>query len=152
MESQKLTNLLDNTLNQPSKLRRRNQVEINDDTHETYNTNSQIRFKTSMLNSTLCDYSDTYILVKGTISVAAGAAVGGNNEKKVIFKNCASFTDCIREINNAEIDNAKEIDVVMSMYTLKEYSDNYSKTSGRFWQYYRDNNNNSVSFIIKNNR
>ena len=81
MESQKLTNLLDNTLNQPSKLRRRNQVEINDDTHETYNTNSQIRFKTSMLNSTLCDYSDTYILVKGTISVAAGAAVGGNNDK-----------------------------------------------------------------------
>ena len=73
-----------------------------------------------MLKSSLCDYSDAYILVKGTISVnniaAQGAAVNNNNNnKKVIFKNCAPFTNCISEINNTQIDNAKDIDIVMPM-------------------------------------
>ena len=94
-----------------------------------------------MLKSSLCDYSDAYILVKGTISVnntaAAGAAVN-NNDKKVIFKNCASFTNCISELNNKQIDNAKDIDIVMPMYNLIEYSDNYAKTSGSIWQYCKD--------------
>ena len=94
-----------------------------------------------MLKSSLCDYSDAYILVKGTISVnntaAAGTAVN-NNDKKVIFKNCASFTNCISEINNTQIDNAKDIDIVMPMYNLIEYSDNYAKTSGSIWQYCKD--------------
>ena len=66
------------------------------------------------------------------------AADPNNRDKKVIFKNCTSFTDCISEINNTEIDHAKDIDVVMPMYDLIEYSDNYSKTSGTLWQYYRD--------------
>ena len=80
-----------------------------------------------MLKSSLCDYSDAYILVKGTISgnstAAAGAAVN-NNDRKVIFKNCAPFTNCMSEINNAQIDNGKGVDIVMPMYNLIEYSDN----------------------------
>ena len=104
MEYQKITNLIDdNASNQPSKFRTRNWAEINDESRGVYNVNSQIKFKTAMLKSSLCDYSDAYILVKGTISVnntaAAGAAVNNNNNK-VIFKNCAPFTNCISEINN----------------------------------------------------
>ena len=94
-----------------------------------------------MLKSSLWDYSDAYILVKGTIIVnntaAQGAAVNNTN-KKVIFKNCAPFTNCISEINNTQTDNAKDIDIVMPMYNLIEYSDNYAKTTGSLWQYCKD--------------
>ena len=103
--------------------------------------NKLIKFKTSMLRSSLCDYSDAYILVKGNITVnntAAAGADANNDNKKVIFKNCAPFTDCISKINNTDIDNAKYIDIVMPMYNLIEYSDNYSKTSGSLWRYYKD--------------
>ena len=94
-----------------------------------------------MLRSSLCGYSDAYILVKGNISVnnTAGANADANNtNKKVIFKNCAPFTNCISKINNTQVDNAKDIDIVMPMYNVKEYSDNYSKTFGRLQQYYKD--------------
>ena len=104
-----------------------------------------------MLRSSLCDYSDAYILVKGNISVnnnAGAGAAANNTNKKVIFKNCAPFTNCISKINNTQIDNAEYIDIVMPMYNLIEYSDNYSKTSGSLWQYYKDipavNNNCSI--------
>ena len=107
-------------------------VEINDDSRGTCNTNSQIKFKTSMLRTSLCDYSDGYILVSGTIIITGegnddAARRLDERNKGVIFKNCAPFTDCISEINNTQIDNAKDIDVVMPMYHLIEYSDNYSK-------------------------
>ena len=130
--------IIDDTTNQPSKFRTRNWVEINDQSRGTYNVNSQIKFKTSMLRSSLCNYSDGYILVRGTITVVALAAGGGNNNIQVVFKNCAPFTNCIRELNNTQTDNAKDIDVVIPMYNLIEYSNNCSKTSGRLWQYYRD--------------
>ena len=81
-----------------------------------------------MLKSSLFDYSDAYILVKRTITVnntAAADADANNANKKVILKNCAPFTDCKSEINNVEIDNAKDIDIIMLMYTLIEYRDNY---------------------------
>ena len=93
-----------------------------------------------MLRSSLCDYSDACILVKGTITVPnTGIAASPNNKnEKVILKNCVSFTDCISEIDNKEIDHAKYIDVVMPMHNLIEYSDNYLKTSGNLQQYYRD--------------
>ena len=104
-----------------------------------------------MLRSSLCDYSDAYILVKGNISVnntAADGAAANNTNKKVIFKNCAPFTNCISKINNTQIDNAEYIDIVMPMYNLIEYSDNYSKTSGSLWQYCKDipavNNNGDI--------
>ena len=129
MEYKKIINLLDNTPNQPTKLKIKTWVEINDDSRGTYNTNSQVKFKTSMLMLSLRDYSDAYILVSGTITVAALAVDRGNDNIKVVFKNCAPFTNCISEINNTQIDNANDIDV--------EYSNNYSKTSGSLWQYYR---------------
>ena len=141
MEYQKIANLIDDTPNQPSKFRTRNWVEINDESRGAYNVNSQIKFKTTMLKSSLCDYSDAYILVKGTITVnntAAQGAAANNTNKKVIFKNCAPFTICISEINNMQIDNAKDIDIVMPMYNLIEYSDNYAKTTGSLWQYCKD--------------
>ena len=89
-----------------------------------------------MLSSSLCNYSDTYILVKGNISVnntVAADADANNTNKKVIFKNCAPFTDCISKINNTQVDNAKDIDTVMPMYDLIEYSNNYSKVSESLW-------------------
>ena len=104
-----------------------------------------------MLKSSLCDYSDAYILVKGTTSVtntAADDAASNTTNQKVIFKNCAPFTNCISEINNTQIDNAKDIDIVMPMYNLIEYSDNYAKTAGSLWQYCKDipvrNDNNII--------
>ena len=110
-----------------------------------------------MLKSSLCDYNDVYILVKGTVTVSntRTAAAANNKNNKVIFQNCAPFTNCISEINNTQIDNAKDIDIVMPMYNLIEYSDNYSKTSGSLWQYCKDipavNNGNIVNFNEANN-
>ena len=133
MEYQKLTNLLDSASNQPSKFRTRILVEINDDIRRAYSPNKQIRFKTAMLRSSLCDYNDAYTMVKGNITVnstEAADADANNTHKKVIFKNCASFTNCISKINNTQIDNVEYIYIVMPMYNLIEYSDNFSKTSG----------------------
>ena len=105
MEYQKIANLLNDASNKPSKFRTRNWVEINDDIRGAYSPNKQIRFKTAMLRSSLCDYIDAYILVKGNISVnntpAAGAAANNMN-KEVIFKNCALFTNCKSETNNSK--------------------------------------------------
>ena len=96
-----------------------------------------------MLKSSLCDYSDAYILVKGTITITGAGADAATRQaderdKSVAFKNCAPFTNCIREINNTQVDNAKDIDIVMPMYNLIEYSDNYAKTTGSLWQHFRD--------------
>ena len=93
-----------------------------------------------MLKSSLCDYGLPYILVKGRITVNnTGTAVAPtNSNKKVIFKNCAPFTDCIFEIKNTQVDNANQTDIVMPMHNLIKYSNNYSKTSGRLRQNYKD--------------
>ena len=118
MEYQKIANLLDDASNQPSKFKTKNGVEINDESRGRYNVNSEIKFKTTMLKSSLCDYSDAYILVKGTITVNNTAAENddaSNTNKKVIFKNCAPFANCISEINNTQVDNAKDLDIVMPM-------------------------------------
>ena len=125
--------MLNDESNKPFKFRTRNWVEINDNIRGAYSPNKQIRFKTVMLRSSLCDYSHAYILVKGNITVnntdAAGAAANNVN-KKVIFKNFAPFTNCISKRNNTQIDNTEYIDIIISMYNLIEYRDNYSKTSG----------------------
>ena len=157
MEYQKIANLIDDASNQQSKFRTKSWVEINDESRGRYNVNSQIKFKTTMLKSSLCDYSDAYILVKGTISVtntAADGAAANNTNKKVIFKNCAPFINCINEINNTQVDNAKDIDIVMPMYNLIEYSDNYAKISGSLWQYCKDipaRNNDGIVVFNANN-
>ena len=114
MEYQKIANLLDSASNKPSKFRKRNWIEINNDIRGAYSPNKQIRSKRTMLRSSLCDYSDAYILVKGNISLNNTAAAAANNtSKKVIFKNCAPFTNCISQISNTQIDNAEYIDIVM---------------------------------------
>ena len=115
---------------------------------EEHTVNKQIKFRSMLWSS---DYSDAYILFKENISVnnTAAAGAGANNtNKKIIFKNCAPFTDCIRKINNTQVYNVKDIHIVMLMYNLIEYSDNYSKTSGSLWQYCKDipavNNNGDI--------
>ena len=177
MEYKKIANLIDDASNQPSKFRTKNWVEINDESRGTCNVNSQIKFKTTILKSSLYDYNDAYVLVKGAITVnftAAADANANNADKKVIFKNCApftnciieinntqvnnlliTFTNCIIEINNTQVNNAKDIDIVIPMYNLIEYSDNYSKASGILWQYClyipaADNNNAIVNFTESN--
>ena len=149
-----------------TRFRTENWVEINDESKRKYD-NSNIRFKTSMIRSNLCDFSDAYILVKGTITVPNTAAAGvsvNNTNKKVILKNCVPFTDCITKINNTQVDDAPDINIVMPMYNLIEYSDPYLKVSRSLWQYNRDepalnansevidfpaNNNNSASLKFK---
>ena len=134
MEYQKIANLLDSASNQPSKFRTRNWVEINDESRGTY-TSNDIKFKTTMLRSNLCDSADAYILVNGRITITgagndAAARQADERDKGVTFKNCAPFTKCISRINNKDIDTAQDIDIIMPMYNLIECSDNYSKTSG----------------------
>ena len=154
MEYQKIANLLDSASNKSSKFRTRNWVEIIDGIRGAYSPNKQIIFKTAMLRCSLCNYSDAYILVKGDITVnnTAGAGPAANNiNKKEMFKNCAPFTNCISKINKTQIDNAEYIDIVIPMYNLIEYSDNYSKTSGSLWNYCKEipaaeNNGNIVDF------
>ena len=110
----------------------------------TYNENKSIRFKTPMLRSNLCDYSDAYILVKGSITVTApGVNNNANNirdkrNRSVILKNNAPFVSCITRINDELIEDADDLDIVMPMYNLLEYSKNYRKTIGSFYNYYRD--------------
>ena len=106
MKYQKIINLLDNTSNQPTNFSAKIWVDKNDDACGTYNTNSQVKFATLMLKSSLCDYNDAYILVSRTITVAALQADGKNNSIHVVFKNFTPFTDCISEINNSQIENA----------------------------------------------
>ena len=114
-----------------------------------YNTTSDIRFKNTILKSSLCDYSDAHILVKGRIISGPGddaaARQADETNKGVIFKSCAPFINCKSEINNIEIDNAKDIDIVIPMYNLIEDSDNYSKTSGSLWKCSRDEPNDSLA-------
>ena len=86
MEYQKIANLLDSASNKPFKFRTRNWVEINDDIRGAYSPNKQIRFKTAMLRSSLCDYSDAYILVKGNITIN-NTAVAAAAAKKILIKN-----------------------------------------------------------------
>ena len=102
----------------------------------------------SSSKSSFCDYSDAYILVKGTITIGgegadAAATHADERDKGVAFKHCTPFTNCISEKNNTQLDNAKDIDILMSLYNLIEYSDDYPKTSGSLWQYFRDEPDNN---------
>ena len=134
--------MLDNAWNQPSKVGTRNWIEINDESRGTYTGNS-IKFKTTMLRSNFCDYADPHILVNGRIIITgagddAAARDADERDKSVLIKNCMTFTKCISRTNNTEIDNAKDIDIVIPMYNLVEYSDNYLKTPGSLCPYYKD--------------
>ena len=146
MEYDKINNLLlseDNESEKLSKFVTREYVRVNS-LSNTYNENTSIRFKTPMLRSNLCDYSDAYILVKGTITVTApGVNNNANNirdkrNRPVILKNNAPFVSCITRINGELIEDADNLDIVMPMYNSLEYSKNYRKTIGSLYNYYRD--------------
>ena len=149
MQYQKIMILLDNTTCQSSKFRTRNWVEVNDESRGKYDSSS-IKFKASVIRWDLCDYSDVYVLVSGTITIT-GAGDDDNakrtdkRNKGLILKNCAPFANCMSYIINIQIDNAEYIAVVMPMYKLIEYSDNYSKTSGSLGKYYKDDPNNNIT-------
>ena len=146
MEHDKSNNLLlseDNESKQLSKFVTREYVEANS-LSNTYNENKSIRFKTPMLRSNLCDYSDAYILVKGTIPVTAPGVnnnvdnIRDKRNRPLILKNNAPFVSCITRINGELIEDADDLDIVMSMYNLLEHSKNYRKTIGSLYNYYRD--------------
>ena len=144
MEYDKINNLLlseDNESEQLSKLVTRQYVKVNS-LSNTYNENKSIRFKTAMLRSNLCNYSDAYILVKGTITVN-GIVNGAENKilrrnRPLILKNNAPFVSCMTKINNEFIEDADDLDIVMPIYNLLEYSKNYRKTISSLYNYYRD--------------
>ena len=125
--------MLNNTPNQLYKFRTKNWIVISDLLKEVYITNCQSKFKFAMLKSSVCDYSDAYILSKGRITVIAknnsyaAARQADERNKGEIFQNCGPFINCNSEINNTEIDNAKDVDIVMPMYNLIKYSDNIWK-------------------------
>ena len=153
MEYDKINNLLGSQSENLSKFVTREYVRVNS-LSNTYNENKSIRFKTPMLRSDLCDYADACILVSGTITVN-GIVNGAENEinrrnRPLILKNNAPFVSCITKLNNELIEDAEDLDVVMPMYNLLEYSENYRKTIGSFYNYYReelsnDNNNNNFA-------
>ena len=123
----------------------------------TYNSNSQIKFKTTMLKSSLCDRSAAYILQKVVITITGkeadvAAKEADKRKKKVIFKNWALITDRINKIKNAQVDNARNPDIVMSTYNLIEYSDNYSKTSPGLRHYNRNDQHDTIANYHSNLR
>ena len=148
MEYEKITNLLGITSDNVPRFITKKWVEVHDQSgNDRYNPSKQIRFKTSMLRSDLCDFSDAYIVVKGTITVT-GTTSRNSKNRPLAFKNNTPFINCISKINNTLIDNAEDLDIVMPMYNLLEYSKNYRNTAGSLWNYNRDdltddrNNNN----------
>ena len=167
MEAQKIVNLLNGSDNENSKFTTKNWYVIDNESKGNYSHENPIKFLTSSLESSLCDYSDAYILVTGNITVTrtiAGDLVQRkqplNAATQVVFKNCAPFKDCRTEINDTFVDYADFINITMPMYNLIEYSDNYSDTSGSLWQFKRDeiinnadvtNDDNAPSFKYKSN-
>ena len=121
METQNIVNLLNDSNNENSKFATKKWYIIDNESKGNYSHHNPIKFLTKSIESSLCDYSDAYILVTGNITVT-----GGNANTKVAFKNCAPFKKCRTEIN----DEAEHIKTTMPMYNLIEYSDNYSDTSG----------------------
>ena len=136
MEYDKINNLLLSVERENlSKSVTREYVKVNS-LSNTYDENKSIKFKTHMLRSDLCDYADAYILIKGTITVN-GVANGEENEiirrnRKIILKNNAPFVSCITRINNEFIEDADDLDIVMPMYNLLEYSKSYKKAIGPY--------------------
>ena len=128
MEYQKITNLLSSTLDKKvPRFITKKWIEVNDQSGGVYSADKQIRLKISMLRSDLCDYFDAYIVVKGKITVTKGFNNNANNnayDKKLALKNNVPFISCISKISGVLIENAEDLDIVMPMYNLLEYSKN----------------------------
>ena len=139
MEFQKITNFL-NTTSDDKDLPRfvtKKWVEVYDQSGKNYNPKKEIRIKTSMLRSDLCYLNDVFIVVKGDITLEGDNDANKRN-KNLAFKNNAPFINCISKINGVKTDDAEDLDVVIPMYKLLEYSKNYRKTTGSLWNYYKD--------------
>ena len=173
MEFQKIVNFIGTTSDNKDlpKFVTKKWIEFYDQSEANYNVNKEIRIKTSMLRSDLCDFSDAYIVVKRNIIVTkktftaddidapnntaanvTATNTANNNafgDKKLVFKNNAPFINCISKINGVKIDNAEGLDVVMPMYSLLECSKNYRKTTGSLWNYYRDEPSSTIGDINK---
>ena len=146
MEYQKITNLLDTTPDNVPRFITKKLMEVHDQSgsaENRYNPSKETRLKTSMLRSDLCDFSDAYIVVKGTITVT-DPNDDDAYDKKIAFKNNGPFVSCISKINNRLVGNAEDLDIVILMYNLIEYSKNFSKATGSFWNYYIDEPNSGL--------
>ena len=142
MKTQKIVHLLNDTDRESSEFVTRKWYVINYQNNTEYGegneNDSSIKFETKVIKSSLCDYSNAYILVTGDITVI-NINVGTN----VAFNDCAPFTRCATPINDEHIDTAENVDIILPMYNLIEYSDNYSHISGSLWQFKRDESPNN---------
>ena len=153
MEAQKIVNLLSDSDNESSKFAARKWYIINDQNNGQYGrgneNDSTIKFETKVIKPNLCDYSDANILVTGDIKVAAVTA-----DTNVAFKNCAPFARCVTHINDEHVEIVENLDIIMPMYNLIEYSDNYTDSSGSLYQFKRDespiNDNNPLNVALDN--
>ena len=143
METQKIVNSLNGSDNENSKFVTKKWYVIDSGSRGNYSEKNRIKSLTKSLESSLCNYSDAYILITGNITVT-----GGNTDTKVAFKNSAPFRECRTEINETFIDEAEHINIAMPMYNLIEYSDNYSDTSGSLWQFKRDEIEGDVDLTV----
>ena len=159
MEFNKINNLLGPAHDKVTRFITKKWIEVQSQSGNTYNTSKPIRFKTSMLRSDLCDYSDAYVWVKGTITVT-NPNNNANFDRRLTLKNNAPFVSCISKINGELVENAEDLDIVIPMYNLLEYSKNYEKTSGSLFNYYRDepseatiaNDNGAINISIRNSK
>ena len=145
METQKIVNLLNGSDNENSKFATKKWYIIDSESNGNYSHHNPIKFLTKSIESSLCDYSDAYILVAGNINITSG-----NNNTKAVFKNCAPFEKCRTEINETFVGDAQHINIAMPMYNLNEYSDNYSDISGSLWQFKRDEIERDVDLTADN--
>ena len=159
MEFNKINNLLDSEHDEVPRYITKKWIEVQSQSGNTYNTSKPIRSKTSMLRSYLCDYSDAYVRVKGKITVT-NPNNNDNFDRRLTLKNNAPFISCISKINGELVENAEDLDIVMPMYNLLEYSKNYEKNSGSLFNYYRDEPsetrigaaNNAINISIRNSK
>ena len=141
MENQKISNLLNKSDTNSRHFATKKWYIINDESNTNYGVNKDtgennldtIKYDTRVLKPNLCDYADAYILVDGTIR-----AGGADANTRLVLKYCAPFTKCNLEINDEHLDAAENLDIVMPMYNLIEYSDNYQDSSATICQYKRD--------------
>ena len=135
METQKIVNLLNDIYNKNSKFATKKWYIIDSESKGNFSHHDSIKVLTKSIESSLCDYSDAYILVTGNIT-----AIPNNAVTQVVFKNCVPFKDCRTEINDTFVDYADFINITMPMFNLIEYRDNHSNTSGCLWNFKRDEN------------
>ena len=159
MEFNKINNLLGPAHDKVPRFITKRWIEVQSQSGNTYNKSKPIRFKTSMLRPDLCDYSDAYVWVKGTITVT-NSNDNANFNKELTLNNNSPFISCISKINGELVENAEDLDIVMPMYNLFEYIKTYEKTSGSLFNFYRDEpseiavgaGNNAINIFIRNSK